>query len=81
MMVETHSEYFIRRIQYLVARGDIDPDQVQVLYVEPPSEQSSSRIRPISLDEKGQLSKPFGSGFFDQATDLMVDLFKYGSEN
>nr|WP_272505944.1 DUF3696 domain-containing protein [Salinibacter ruber] len=81
MMVETHSEYFIRRIQYLVARGDIDPDLVQILYVEPPSEESSSQIRPISVDEKGQLSKPFGPGFFDQATDLMVDLFKYGSEN
>jgi hypothetical protein len=80
-IVETHSEYFVRRIQYLVARGGIDPDQVQVLYVEPPTEESSSQIRPISVDEKGQLSEPFGPGFFDQATDLMVDLFKYGTEN
>lgn len=80
-VVETHSEYFIRRIQYLIARGEVDPNMVQLLYIEPPEDQSSSQVRPISIDEQGQLSEPFGPGFFDQATNLMVDLFKYGSEN
>lgn len=80
-VVETHSEYFVRRLQYLVARGEIEPDMVQILYIEPPGEGTSSQVRPISIDEKGQLSEPFGPGFYDQATDLMVDLFKYGSEN
>lgn len=80
-IVETHSEYFVRRIQYLIARGSIEPGLVQLLYIEPPDDQSPSRVRPISIDEQGQLSESFGPGFFDEATDLMVDLFKYGSEN
>ena len=80
VIVETHSEYLVRRLQYLVARKDVDAEDVLIYYIgtDPDSE---DYIRQIEIDAYGQLSEPFGSGFFDQATDLMVDLFKYGSEN
>jgi hypothetical protein len=80
VIVETHSEYLVRRLQYLVARKDVDAEDVLIYYIgtDPKSE---DYIRQIKVDAYGQLSEPFGSGFFDQATDLMVDLFKYGSEN
>ncbi|WP_103028046.1 AAA family ATPase [Salinibacter altiplanensis] len=83
VLVETHSEYLVRRLQYLVARGRCDNDSTSLLYVDgvEDGETRSPNVRSISIDEHGQLSEPFGSGFFDEATDLMVDLFKYGSEN
>jgi len=80
VIVETHSEYLVRRLQYLVARKDVDAEDVLIYYIGTDPE-SEDYIRQIEIDAYGQLSKPFGSGFFDQATDLMVDLFKYGSEN
>lgn len=83
VLVETHSEYLVRRLQYLVARGKCDNDSTSLLYVDGvgDGETRSPNVRAISIDEHGQLSEPLGSGFFDEATDLMVDLFKYGSEN
>jgi predicted ATPase len=83
VLVETHSEYLVRRLQYLVAKGQCDPDSASVLYVDATDSMDTSTpdVRSISIDEHGQLSEPFGGGFFDEATDLMVDLFKYGSEN
>ncbi len=83
VLVETHSEYLVRRLQYLVAKGRCDPDSASVLYVDATdsADTSTPDVRSISIDEHGQLSEPFGGGFFDEATDLMVDLFKYGSEN
>lgn len=85
VMVETHSEYLTRRLQYLVARGDCEPDHANVLYLR--DDESSGefdrtpKVREITIDEDGQLSQSFGPGFFDQSTNLMVDLFKYGSDN
>ena len=80
MIVETHSEYLVRRMQLLVARGEASPDDIAIYYLgsEPSAE---DYIRRITIDEDGQLSEPFGPGFFDQATDLMMDLFKYGQKN
>jgi ABC-type lipoprotein export system ATPase subunit len=80
VIVETHSEYLVRRLQYLVARKDVDAEDVLIYYIGTGPD-SEDYIRQIEIDAYGQLSEPFGSGFFDQATDLMVDLFKYGSEN
>jgi predicted ATPase len=81
--VETHSEYLVRRLQYLVATNACEPDQTSVLYVDAPErkENETPEVRSITIDDHGQLSEPFGSGFYDQASDLMIDLFKYGSEN
>lgn len=83
VIVETHSEYFVRRLQYLIAKGEFNPNWASVTYLDAQDLESREgpNIRQISIDEDGQLSESFGSGFFDQATDLMVDLFKYGSEN
>lgn len=83
VLVETHSEYLVRRLQYLVATKECEPQHASVLYIDALQDEAdeSPNVRDISIDEYGQLSEPFGSGFFDQATDLMVDLFEYGSEN
>jgi hypothetical protein len=83
VLVETHSEYLVRRLQYLVATNACEPDQTSVLYVDAPErkENETPEVRSITIDDHGQLSEPFGSGFYDQASDLMIDLFKYGSEN
>jgi hypothetical protein len=83
VVVETHSEYLVRRLQYLVAKGKCEPERASVAYLEGQDidDETSPTIRHITIDQDGQLSESFGPGFFDQATNLMVDLFKYGSDN
>lgn len=79
-IVETHSEYLIRRLQYLVAKGQADRKRIAIYYLgaDPKSE---DYVRRIEIDKYGQLSREFGPGFFDEATNLMVNLYKYGSDN
>jgi hypothetical protein len=85
VIIETHSEYLTRRLQYLVARGECEPDQAGILYLRSEDDDAVSektpKVKEITIDGYGQLSQPFGPGFFDQATDLMMDLFKYGQKN
>lgn len=83
VIVETHSEYFVRRLQYLIAKGELDPERASIAYLDAQDleDEASPNVREITIDKSGQLSEPFGSGFFDQSTNLMVDLFKYGKDN
>jgi predicted ATPase len=85
VVIETHSEYLTRRLQYLVARGKCEPDHAGILYLRSEEDHADSedtpKVQEITIDGYGQLSHPFGPGFFDQATNLMMDLFKYGQKN
>lgn len=79
-VVETHSEYLIRRLQYLVAKGEVEPKRVTVYYLGPNPE-AEDYVRRIEIDQHGRLSQDFGSGFVDEATNLMVALYKHGRQN
>ncbi len=76
LIVETHSEYLIRRLQYLVATKKVDPSRVVIYYFGADSE-ADDYIRKITVNEKGQLSSDFGPGFFDESTSLMADLYRH----
>ena len=82
VLVETHSEHLTRRIQYLVAEGEFKADHVSFLYVEAARQSgvAGPPVRSISIDDDGQISAPFGRGFFDE-TKRLSHHFRYGSEN
>ena len=68
-IIETHSEYLIRRLQVMVADKDIPltPDKVSLNYVEKDETTGISTNRQIKILEDGRLSEPFGTGFLDEA--------------
>ena len=74
-IVETHSEYLIRKLQNLVARGSIKPDTLSFLYVEDGND-SDEKVREIGIAEDGRLTSAFGPGFFDEADSLAMNLLK-----
>ena len=80
LIVETHSEYLIRRLQYLVASGKADPGQIAIYYLGTDPE-AEDYVQRVTIAENGQLSQEFGPGFLDEASNLMIDLYKYGSQN
>lgn len=76
-IVETHSEYLIRRLQLLVAGIDsenkLDKNVVSILYIFDKDEAKKGNlplIKNISICNDGYLDDTFGSGFFDEATNL-----------
>jgi hypothetical protein len=81
-IIETHSEYLIRKLQYLTAKGDIRPEDTVIHYLDhaDPARRDSAadpQIRKIQILPDGRLSKPFGKGFFDEADNLALELMPY----
>lgn len=77
-IVETHSEYLIRKLQTLVAKKELKPDEVSLHYIYHHDKSKRPAGKPqvlkINIREDGRLNEPFGSGFFDEADNLAMDL-------
>ena len=72
-IIETHSEYLIRKLQTLVASRKLSKDKVSIYYF---TNDSSEPVRNIGIDQSGSLIQQFGSGFFDEADNLAFNLMK-----
>lgn len=68
-VIETHSEYLIRKIQLLIAQDKLKPNQAVIYYFNPKdmTDDKGQVAKMIQFDDKGLLSEPFGPGFFDEA--------------
>jgi predicted ATPase len=79
LLIETHSEYFIRKLQYLIAKGEFRSENVVIYYIDDPDpnkrEPNAPQVREITIDKFGCMSQDFGSGFFDEADNLAIQLF------
>jgi predicted ATPase len=63
-IVETHSEHLFRRMQTLIAKQQIMPDEAAMYFVE--RDDKAARMRPLELDEFGRV-KNWPEGFFGDA--------------
>ena len=77
-IIETHSEYLIRKLQVMVAdkENNLTPNDVSLNYVEKNKNGVSSN-RKIEILEDGRLSEPFGPGFFDESKSLVMKMLKF----
>lgn len=76
-IIETHSEYLIRKLQVMVASKDcsLKSEKVSLNYVDK-REDGTSFNKKIIIKEDGDLNDSFGSGFYDEADDLAIQLFR-----
>lgn len=76
-IVETHSEYLIRKLQLMIASDDYDlkGNEISIGYIDK-DERGKSTNRSIEILEDGSLSESFGHGFYDEADTLAIELFK-----
>ena len=74
-IVETHSEYLIRKLQNHVGKGTVKPNAISILYVED-GNGGDKKVREIGVAEDGRLIDKFGPGFFDEADSLAMNLLK-----
>jgi len=61
-LIETHSEYLVRKLQILVAKNEIAPSSINIQYV---TLDKDINIRKITIANDGELSSEFDTGFFD----------------
>lgn len=81
-IIETHSEYFIRRLQYLTAKNDISIDKTIIYYFNADKYVSVNepKVKKIEIKSDGNLSDNFGPGFYDETTRLQFDLMRLNQE-
>ncbi|MFV0236695.1 AAA family ATPase [Empedobacter falsenii] len=73
-IIETHSEYLIRRLQVLAIQNKLDRDKISITYF--PTELDQEPYN-ININKDGSLDKNFGSGFFDEASNHTLELIKF----
>lgn len=78
-IIETHSEYFIRKLQLLTVtdKNSVTQGDVQIYYFYNPNSipEGETQVISILIDKDGSLNKNFGVGFFDEASNLNIELF------
>lgn len=77
-IVETHSEYIIRKLQYLVAKNKLKVKDSVIYYFNDPNNipTGEPQVKKIEILEDGSLSDDFGSGFFDEAANWELELLR-----
>jgi AAA15 family ATPase/GTPase len=77
-VVETHSEYLIRKLQLLVSGNvegvDIDRSMVSIYYINSEDDKSRKKVKRIGICSDGYLDDSFGEGFYDEAIKLSRQL-------
>jgi hypothetical protein len=80
-IIETHSEYLIRKLQNLVAAKKIDRKDTSIIYVYDADlenrPQNEPQLKKIEILPDGRLSDKFGEGFFDEADRLAMNLLTF----
>lgn len=77
-IIETHSEYLIRKIQYLTASKALSTEQSVIYYFNDNKyvNEKEPKVKRININEHGGLTDTFGPGFYDEATRLQFNLLK-----
>ena len=65
-VIETHSEYFLRKLQYLVAKKEIEHDKIAINYFRLPNMENRVKVKNITIGSDGRLSDYFDGGFYDE---------------
>ena len=84
-IIETHSEYLIRKMQTLAAKKVIDGDDISIQYVYHPNVEQrplyAPQITSIKVKSDGRLTDSFGPGFFDEADNASMELLTLKEQN
>lgn len=74
-IIETHSEYLIRRMQFLTLKTIVKPENTIIYYFKDPNDNSNEQlVKKINIQKDGRLTGPFGKGFLDETGRLMASL-------
>ena len=75
MIIETHSEHLIRKLQVLIASKDspLTSDMVKIYYVDK-KQNGEAKIEEMKIKPNGKFETQWPSGFFDKGFQLSMEL-------
>lgn len=82
LVIETHSEYLIRKLQYLVAKKELPKEKAVIYYFNSDEfvTKQEPKVKLLEITENGNLTDNFGTGFYDEATKLQFELMRLNKE-
>jgi len=72
---ETHSEYFIRRLQVCIAYKKLDPSVVNISHIDLDKDGNGS-IKAMEIDKRGFFKEECPDGFFDVSSKSVMKLWE-----
>jgi len=84
LVIETHSEYLIRKFQNLVAQKQIDGKKIKIFYLRTSNNTSETKkqIETLNIQQDGTINyQVFDSGFFDENYNLEFSLLNIKFDN
>jgi len=78
-IIETHSVYFIQRLQLLVAQKELPKDSLNVLFFNDLKEKE--KFYKMNLRDDGIFIDTFGRGFYDEIARNTIDLLNVQNQN
>ena len=74
IFIETHSEHLIRKLQVLIAKGELAREKVGVWYFKKVN--GVTKVEKMEIDENGLFKHDWPDGFFDDSIELAMELFE-----
>jgi hypothetical protein len=68
IIAETHSEHLMLRVQRRIREGQLDPDQVSIIYVDQ-DENGAALATQLRVDARGEFLDDWPNGFFSERFD------------
>lgn len=77
IIIETHSEHLIRKLQVLVSDPNckLTNEDVAIYYIDK-DESGNAYVKNLKLNPNGKFAEKWPSGFFDKAHELSMELLK-----
>jgi predicted ATPase len=69
VLIETHSEHLMLRLQRRVREGKLSPNDLSVLYVDWNGDEQTAEVVQLPLDAEGSFLEPWPRGFFAERYD------------
>lgn len=74
VILETHSEHMVRKLQVLIAKGEISAENVAVYFFD--KKNGSTNCRIMEMDKRGLFLEDWPDGFFDDSMNLTLELYE-----
>jgi len=78
-IIETHSEYMVRKFQYLVAKGELKKEDIIIHYFW--KDKKGNHCKSIELKDNGGLTDTFEKGFYDESNLIQLETYLLNSHN
>ena len=74
LIIETHSEYILKRLRRRISEGKILPSQVAICMIDPQANGNGAIVNVLKIEEKGFFEWPidfYGGDLYDDTVEFL----------